>query len=91
MGWLVKAGRVGVDPLGSIERVDMSRREQYRRAFTPDELAQLRLQPRRIFRHQITVPGDAKDNRQSGIRMNIHAQLIKVFQYDVPIIIVYRI
>ncbi|MHB1767481.1 MAG: tyrosine-type recombinase/integrase, partial [Phycisphaerae bacterium] len=41
VGWLVKAGRVGVDPLGSIERVDMSRREQYRRAFTPDELRRL--------------------------------------------------
>lgn len=41
VGWLVKAGRLGVDPLVSIERVDMSRREQYRRAFEPDELRRL--------------------------------------------------
>ncbi len=39
--WLVKSGRLASNPLGNIERVDTSRREQYRRAFTHDELQRL--------------------------------------------------
>ena len=39
--WLVKRGRLAADPLGEIDRVDTSRHEQYRRAFTPGELQRL--------------------------------------------------
>ncbi len=39
--WLVKRGRLSVDPLGEIERVDTARAEHYRRAFTPGELRRL--------------------------------------------------
>lgn len=38
VSWLVRGGRLANDPLGTIERVDTSRCEQYRRAFSHDEL-----------------------------------------------------